>query len=889
MANNVNEKDLMAVLKRGGLSEAVKMTQQNPGLAVIASKLVKSNTPITVDRQNGPQTSLGMHQMKSMSDIIRQRITDNENIFEIFPDIERAKLILISSIMAPKDMQSHQVNYKINLPTVSPELLAKVGDILSDELETYYAFSDGTEERLTEAMFVSGAHVTCVLPESSVDDIINGKMKPSTESVTTSLGEIVDSQGIPKSLGILGPADVKQKSGKTTALENFRQNIQSYDGRVTLESGAKQIDTLISIHDNFQFLKLPEFNKRLTEQSMEAIITNSFGRRAKRKTSNESLYDAMFKPANSQGAAMYLNVDIENTTRKSAGRPLHMRVPTESVIPIHFPGDPSNHIGYFIMVDVDGYFISRTSRNDPMFNNSANVMDYTNGNTNGGLTNSLLTKARSNLQRSDNADIGLDDQARIFGSIIEQNILSRLKNGLIGGNVEISGSEEIYQTMLARSLANKFTRLVFLPANLVVYNALKYYQNGVGKSYLDNLKIITGLRAILLFAKVTGAAKNAIAVTKVNMTLDPNDPDPSKTIATSQNEVLKLRQQYIPLGINTASDLVDWVTRAGFEWSFEGHPALPQTKFDFQSGRIQHDLPDDELEENLRKQSYMYLGLPPEIVDNGFQADFATSIINDNILLARIVSQIQKVANRHLTKEGQLLARYDTIIYDRVMDVLNENAELVKQSLTEEEVQFYTNDSVTFLDTFYERLVDAFKIELPKPEVGGLNNLKESFTAFEEALDGVLKYCVSTDSLPEALIGQFNGNIDAITAVIKAYKVREWMASNGYFDDLLNLSIRDCGSDSNGIDFIANIVQHTQGTVTNSLKIFEELKAFRFAADKDFENLNVDPDAASPDLSNSDSGSNDDTSNDDTGGSDDTAGEGDAAGGDDFGDDFSMS
>lgn len=331
------------------------------------------------------------------------------------------------------------------------------------------------------------------------------------------------------------------------------------------------------------------------------------------------------------------------------------------------------------------------------------------------------------------------------------------------------------------------------------------------------------------------------------------------------------------------------MTRAGFEWSFEGHPALPQTKFDFQSGRIQHDLPDDELEENLRKQSYMYLGLPPEIVDNGFQADFATSIINDNILLARIVSQIQKVANRHLTKEGQLLARYDTIIYDRVMDVLNENAELVKQSLTEEEVQFYTNDSVTFLDTFYERLVDAFKIELPKPEVGGLNNLKESFTAFEEALDGVLKYCVSTDSLPEALIGQFNGNIDAITAVIKAYKVREWMASNGYFDDLLNLSIRDCGTDSNGIDFIANIVQHTQGTVTNSLKIFEELKAFRFAADKDFENLNVDPDAASPDLSNSDSGSNDDTSNDDTGGSDDTGGEGGTGGSDDFGNDFSMS
>ena len=418
MANKVNETDLLAVLKRGGLNEAIKMAQQNPGMAAVASKLVKSNTAITMDRQNGPQTSLGMHQMKSMSDIIRQRISDNENIFEIFPDIERAKLILISSIMAPKDMQSHQVNYKINLPTVSPELLAKVGDIFSDELETYYAFSDGTEERLTEAMFVSGAYVTCVLPESSVDDIINGRMRPTTESVATSMGEIIDRNGVPKSLGILGPADVKQKAGKTTALESFKQNIQAYDGRINLAVGNTKTDTLVSVHDNFQFLKLPQFNKRLTEQSMEAIISNSFGRRSKRKASNESLYDAMFKPANSQGASLYLNVDADNTSRKSVGRPLHIRVPTEAVIPIHFPGDPSNHIGYFAMVDVDGYFISRNSRNDPMFNNNANVMDYTNGNTNGGLSNSLLTKARSNLQRSDNADIGLDDQARIFGSII---------------------------------------------------------------------------------------------------------------------------------------------------------------------------------------------------------------------------------------------------------------------------------------------------------------------------------------------------------------------------------------------------------------------------------------------------------------------------------------
>ena len=877
-------KTLIEALRRGGLSEAVNLTKSNPGLAVVASKLVKSNILGSFNKETGPQSSISMGQMAALAKIKQQSIIDNENIFEIFPDIERAKLILVSSVLAPKDMMSQQLNYRIDLPTVNPELLGKVVDVVEDEMETYYKFSDGLEDKVNEAMFVSGAHVTCVLPENMIDDIINNR-QISKESVAN----IGIKNGRPKPLGILG-SPIPSNHKRSASIESFNIRRDAYNPEIVLEAGGnKKLQTSIEVYDNPDFLKLPLVLESANKSSIKSLMRANSRVGAGRVVAKESMYDAFYKNGNNSMAQMYLSVDPAFSSRRSVGRPLRLKVPTESVIPVHYPGDPSKHIGYFVLVDPDGYFISRNSRKDHVFNSSGNIMDFTNGNANGGLANNLLNKARSNLQRSDNADVSIDDMTRIFGQIIEENLLSRLKNGMIGGQVEISGNEDIYQTMMARALSNRMTRIVFIPEEITIYHALKYYNNGIGKSYLDNLKIITGLRAILLFAKVTGAAKNAIAVTHVNMTLSDKDPDPARTIATAQNEVLKLRQQYIPLGINTATDLVDWVTRAGFEWSFEGHPGLPDTKFDFESKRIQHDLPDDELDESLRKQSYMYLGLPPEIVDNGFSADFATSVINDNILLARIVSQLQKIINRHNSKEVRVLCTYDTVIRDRIRTVLEENKNLVEATLTDEEARAFSTDPVTFLEDYMDIIIEAVSVELPRPDVGSLNNEKEAFAAYEEALDGALKYYISADTLPEAIIGQFNGNVDAVAAVIKAYKMREWMVNNSYFADLSNISSLDVTNDDSGIDFITNIIQHISGSVTNGLKLFDQLKSLRFAADKDVENLSVDPNAASPDMSSSSSDDSGDGSSDDSGEGDD--GSTDASGGDDGlgGDNFDFS
>jgi hypothetical protein len=101
------------------------------------------------------------------------------------------------------------------------------------------------------------------------------------------------------------------------------------------------------------------------------------------------------------------------------------------------------------------------------------------------------------------------------------------------------------------------------------------------------------------------------------------------------------------------------VQRAGFEFTFEGHPGLPQTKFDFETKNLQHTVPDTDFMEQLRKQTIMAHSLSPEVVDSGFSAEFATTVVANNILLSKRVLQIQEKFTPQLTDFARKLLQHD--------------------------------------------------------------------------------------------------------------------------------------------------------------------------------------------------------------------------------------
>lgn len=848
MENNESLKGIVGSLNKGRAYPALKLVQSSPETAAILSKLISPATLDQIDiKKKNADHSINRGQLNAISETTKSRIRDNEDITNVFPDIELAVQILVSSILSPKDMVKTDVIYKSAEPFLPAELLLKMAEVVKSHMEGHYKLLPELQVMLRDPLFNTGSYIKAVIPESVVDEVINQNQQISTESITDIY---TDSKTI-RGLGILGNAGV---SAHQSAMESiFANNTPvAIDPLVRIMDGQKNIALEhLEITDNFQFLKMPKVVERVISKTIRSrIATNrkislealsNLNPDQAKKISSTDMRQLAYKGNDRQSQTFLVLKDGKTGKRKSVGRPLVLRLPSESVIPVFIPGDEKKHIGYFVLVDVDGNPVNRNSV-DTMSDGLAglNNINQTSQNQTGqgqSMSSYLLAKAKNNMAAQNEA-ITMDRMTQIYASIVENNLMERLTNGIYGKNVKISNNEEVYRIMLARSLSSKFTRLIYIPAELTTYFAFNHFPNGIGKSYLDSVKNLTSLRAILLFSKVMAQVKSAISLTHVGMTLDPNDPDPQKTIEIAKHEVLKMRQQYFPLGINSSGDLVNWIQRAGLEFSFEGHPGLPQTKFDFQTKTLQRDVPDNELDELLRKQTYMTFGLTPEVVDEGFNAEFATTVVANNILLSKRVMQLQSIFTPQLSDYARKIVTNDQVIQAELMEILIQNKGLVEKSLTDESKAEYNNDVDAFMQSVLDTFVEGLTLDLPQPDITALESQSEAFDHYSEALDKALDSWISSTFMTSDLAGDMGSNIDSIKAVVKAHYLRRWMADNGYMPELNDIVTADEDGKPN-IDIYEMNKTHMDGLLRSCASFIQGLQPMVKAANADLQKMGI--------------------------------------------------
>jgi hypothetical protein len=783
---NTNVVKHMTQLERGKSYPAPSLIKESPEVAALVSKLVGSINPVVAQtKSNHSHHTMTDNRLREMSRVIQTRVTDNENIMQLFPDIELCAQILVSSILSPKDMVTTEVIYRVKDSILPPEVTQKLLDTLKDTLEDHYGLKQQLPHLLREILFDAGSHVIAILPESSVDAIINRGLFVATEH----LPDLFTPQREVVSLGYLGNSDKTNAPKLRTGLEAFTYtplNVTEYDGRIAVEERTTSGYPYerVSVTDNYDYLKVPQIVAHNHQVKVQISLDRRRAALEGRQLSNQDVEHLLYKNPRT-GAVPFLSVQTqEDTPRESIGRPLTLKLPPESVIPVHVPGNPKKHVGYFILIDEEGNPISRMSAYHTLNSLGVGVTDMAQP-----ITSFLLQKARRNLLGPDPDQMGLDQAATIYGALIEKDLITRVKNGMYGANVEIGDNQEIYRIMLARTLANQYTKLLYIPAELVSYFAFAHHHNGIGKSLLDNLKVLTSLRGILLFAKVMAESKNAIAQTQVKIQLDPNDPDPQKTIEHTQHEVLRLRQQYFPLGINSPVDLADWVQRAGIEFSFEGHLGLPQIKFDFDTRKLDHNVPDSDLDESLRKQTYMSVGLNPEVVDNGFNSEFATTVVSNNILLSKRISNYQEDFTPQITRYVKILAGNDAKLRQDLREILKKHLQDVRDYINKKEIPLQAyDDDLRFCNAVLDLFIEDLELDLPRPDLTTLENQSEAFNHYSEALDAALSQAFIDQSIVTSdLGGTIGNNIDAVKAAYKAYFLRKWMADNNYLSELMDI------------------------------------------------------------------------------------------------------
>lgn len=841
------------------------------------------------------------------------RVEDNENTLKLFPDIELAAQIIISSIVSPKDMLKTELNFRLDAPEWPQTLVARITEIVREEMLGTYEMEEQVYDILRDALFMAGSHPKVILPEAAIDQVINSDAVMATESISQTGLFVKGDVNTIAPTGILGNSDSGQ-TREVSAIESIftpYQALGDYSDKITINEEKVNIDGEIfrkdkiielvkkftSVIDNPHVLKLPELIKKGQTERVKTAVGNGktiqrpvmamesskglredSGKEDAKKLSASEMKAVLYKGRKSTYKPYIAIPGTGNLKRRSVGRPLVMNVPAESMVPVYTPGNYRRHMGYFVAINVDGNPITLGS--GTVASEMSQGLTGTNSGASTGMgTSSLLTdRAAQNIMSDGNTPM-VTDIATIYAEIVERDLVERLTNGIYKQEVEIGRCTEIYQVMLTRALQGRMTRLVYIPAEYVTYFAFKYHRNGVGRSYLDDLSNIIGMRAMVLFSSLWAKVRRSISTVKTTIKFDPKDPDPIKTIELVKHLVARSRQQYFPNGLRRVADFTDWIQTAGIEIGWEGHPKLPQTSLDFEAKSMDHVEPDDSLEETLRHMTYMHFGLSPETVDTGARTDFATTVQQQGVLFSKRIQMHGKAFGVDATDYTQKVVSNDEVIQNRIVEAFESHKTDIARMLSADEASALDGEDqaakVKITKRLLGEIISRIRVSVPEPDTTSLVNMKTEIENYEALIDKALDFVASDKSLPSDIAGESSAQfIQNIREVWKAELMRRFLNDNNVVPEVFDLSSKtEDGKPSTLMN--ETVADHSKVIMALVVDMVSRMKTAKNATEADFQNMNAEPGDGGTDSSSSPS--------DDSSSNEDDSGGGDFGMGDDFG------
>mgnify|MGYP000072426334 CR=1 FL=1 len=164
----------------------VDIRRDDPELKAIVDKLVAplekhGQQRVGANREiKAPDSSL----IQRISDETAQNLNDATSMMQLLPDLELAKLILVSTILSPKDMGKVELNFSVDSNVFKNELSGMMLECIRHHFENVYKISDNLTTILEDVLFDKGSHPVLILPESSIDDLINSPSRVTMESIS---------------------------------------------------------------------------------------------------------------------------------------------------------------------------------------------------------------------------------------------------------------------------------------------------------------------------------------------------------------------------------------------------------------------------------------------------------------------------------------------------------------------------------------------------------------------------------------------------------------------------------------------------------------------------------------------------------------------------------
>ena len=783
------------------------------------------------------------------------------------PEIQMAKEIMVSSIMSPIDLQTDKVNIVVEDSGLPEELEQIISKMISDFFNKELQFGRRMAKWIGDGLYGPGASPVLVLPQCNIyamrkladmdlqqngfdpKALVHG-ITPTTRPDTT---KPIVSSG--ESLSLLNRPEVEKwfsfesldfgetESSKKDLTDSLVDKIAT-EAYMSLEAMKVLPSKKIKKNDKGREVELdiPATEIIATKDKMKEGINTILknGLNFIRFSANPGLINQHNSRLQQNLEKMQKMVDEHLFRLGSTSSPIYMLdtkkaeeeepsvkeeaaaildLPYPCVIPVIIPGSPSQHIGYFVAVNQWGDPIVPENRDINNFYSNSRIMEA-NLQANMSLPSDLVaTNDMSGTQRFKATSV-------IFGVMLKNIMSKKLEEYGLGGT-QLEQHETITACLFRNLLDQKRIGLVFVPEPMLTYFSYDYHDDGTGKSLLEDIRMIIGLRTTLVTAGVMAAAENSIDQKVISVNVDENNANFAQLLEQVRNAYIEKRVMRFdtnPFNITRqiASRSITLVPTG-----VRGIPENLSVQTDHRSaGAIQ---PDNPLLDQLNEWMIQALKVPASAMNKTGEDEYARSVVTTNLCFNNRVKIYQFDTNRHGTKIVRGYMKYSTALQQRILDILKQSYHDSEETDKEDpnieksqEDQAYSEDQKKKLREKADKLretdtkppksdtevkmntakpeeelrqiIEHTSVKLPEPRIVVDKAQYEEITGFADTIDRICNIVYNESLLTESS-QQYSSTLRAMAAAAKESLVRSFIKNTATASSFDLPMIRDIDED----------------------------------------------------------------------------------------------
>lgn len=743
-----------------------------------------------------------IEQLKDVSSNSKKMIDELDTLQMMAPEIGLAETIIVSSILSPTDLQTDMVNVTVDSEAVSENARTKINELLTKYFNDEFKLGPKLVDWLGTAAFHEGAKAIMVMPQSEIDVLnqvadvwdpnyqkdftcLKDKICKSTEGLEIKNDQLREAaietlaECACESIMDLGVgADFLSKDDK----EDFESTLvyKDKDGREVkpVAPTAKNIAKDL-IANSFKLLKPSSdgcgviVTRDLSALNSVAKATkntvNQFAAEAERQ-----IYGFSTNPEKQGSRPQFPVLTISDIIKTNEGDlPILIEFPTDAVVPVCAPGDNKNHLGYFVLINEFGQPI----RGEYSFD----------GTTNSDMTHRLATNAAravfgnqniSSFQIAGMTDAQvMDNVTKTFSIAVNYLLKSKLNHdGLRGLSVNVH--EAVGKALFYNLLAKNQIKMIFIPESMMVYYRFDHRDDGTGKSMLENIKFLLAMRCTLMIAKMMAAIDNATKHRVIEVQVDDKNVNPLEAMELARQMFISKKTPNISNDPRTAAESIInqhlSIRPKGMAGVAEDLSVTHETQY----GNSQ--APSDELMDTLNNMIGQGIKIPPTVLNNLNEAEYARSVATSNLFFSNNVRGWQniirpynkKFVTNYILSCNQLIKEITQIIEEDIKGAAD--AKTIQNTSTC--IQESQDKSASEL---VKRVLATVELVLPPPNMSTSKAQYDELGAQADAIDKLLNLLYPDDVAPS---DELKSYMSSLRAMVGSKLIKEFLPKLGVHD-----------------------------------------------------------------------------------------------------------